>query len=289
MAKAILHNHEMVEAYFRDGSMPNTWCPGCGLGPATGSMVRAIDQLGLDADKIVIVTGIGCSGMMYALLNLDGFHGTHGRSLPAATGIKLANPELTVIVPMGDGDCAAIGGNHFIQAARRNIDLTVIMVNNMIYGMTGGQVAPTTPRGTVTSTTPYRNVEPPFRIADVVAAAGASYVARWTTFHVHQLVRSIKEALKVRGFSFIEIVSQCPDNYGRRIGLPTAPDFLTMFREHSVPVRRAKEMTEEELEGKFVVGKLTQRKRPEFVCELHHQREELTAQVSKEAEKEVEG
>ncbi|MFH1141798.1 MAG: thiamine pyrophosphate-dependent enzyme, partial [Chloroflexota bacterium] len=139
------HNNELVEEYFRSGALPTTWCPGCGLGPATGAIVRAIDQLGLDTDKVVIATGIGCSGFIYDLLKLDGFHGTHGRALPAATGIKLANPELTVIVPMGDGDCGAIGGNHFIQAARRNIDLTAIILANQTYGMTGGQYSPLTP------------------------------------------------------------------------------------------------------------------------------------------------
>ena len=276
--------------YLRGEILPHRFCSGCGCGTVLNVFANAVKELGLDTGQMVCVSGIGCSSWIVSPnFKADTLHTTHGRPLAYATGVKVMAPELQVVCIAGDGDIAGIGGNHLIHAARRNIDLTVIMVNNMIYGMTGGQVAPTTPRGTVTSTTPYRNVEPPFRIADVVAAAGASYVARWTTFHVHQLVRSIKEALKVRGFSFIEIVSQCPDNYGRRIGLPTAPDFLTMFREHSVPVRRAKEMTEEELEGKFVVGKLTQRKRPEFVSELHRQREELTAQVRKEAEKEVEG
>jgi 2-oxoglutarate ferredoxin oxidoreductase subunit beta len=190
-------------------------------------------------------------------------------------------PDLKVIVIAGDGDVAGIGGNHLIHAARRNIDLTVLMVNNMIYGMTGGQVAPTTPHGTRTSTTPHYNVESPFKVADLVTAAGASYAARWTTYHVFPLKSAMKKAINKKGFSFIEIVSQCPDNYGRRIGLKTAPEFLKMFKQRSVRVKKASEMTEDELNDKIVVGELCNRNRPEFVTQLH----ELTdAQVRALAE-----
>lgn len=273
-------------AYLREEILPHRFCSGCGCGTVLNVFANAVKELKLDTQKMVCVSGIGCSSWIVSPnFAADTLHTTHGRPLAFATGVKVMAPELQVVCIAGDGDISGIGGNHLIHAARRNIDLTVIMVNNMIYGMTGGQVAPTTPRGTVTSTTPYRNVEQPFQIADVVAAAGASYVARWTTFQVHQLVRSIKEALQVPGFAFIEIVSQCPDNYGRRIGLSTAPDFLTLFKDLSVPVRKAREMTEEELEGKFVVGKLTERRRPEYVSELHRQRGELVAMVQEEADR----
>lgn len=266
MAKPLLHNHEMVEVYFRDGSLPNTWCPGCGLGPATGSMVRAIDQLGLNADKVVIVTGIGCSGMMYALLNLDGFHGTHGRSLPAATGIKLANPELTVIVPMGDGDCAAIGGNHFIQAARRNIDLTAIVLANQAYGMTGGQYSPLTPPGSMTSTSPYQHIEPAFDICELAIAAGATYVARGTAFHAHQLIGLLAGGIAHKGFSVIEVLTPCPVQFGRRNDSEVPADMFRQLQEMTVTERQA-ELRPEAAEGKLVRGVLLEVDRPEFVSE----------------------
>ena len=266
MAKPLLHNHEMVEAYFRVGSLPNTWCPGCGLGPATGSMVRAIDQLGLNADKVVIVTGIGCSGMMYALLNLDGFHGTHGRSLPAATGIKLANPELTVIVPMGDGDCAAIGGNHFIQAARRNIDLTAIVLANQAYGMTGGQYSPLTPPGSMTSTSPYQHIEPAFDICELAIAAGATYVARGTVSHAHQLIGLIAGGIAHKGFSVIEVLTPCPVQFGRRNDSAVPADMFRQLQEMTVTERQA-ELRPKAAEGKLVRGVLLEVDRPEFVSE----------------------
>ena len=177
-------------------------------------------------------------------------------------------PDLTVVVIAGDGDVAGIGGNHLIHAARRNINLSVFMVNNMVYGMTGGQVAPTTPVGVKTSTTPHRNVEPPFRMADLVAAAGASYVARWTTYHVFQLKRALQQAMTKRGFSFVEIVSQCPENYGRRIGLTTGVEFLKKLKEQSVLAAKAKTMSEEELQHKIVVGELCNQDRPEFTAQL---------------------
>ncbi len=268
----------------RQEILPHRFCSGCGCGTVLNVFATAVNELGLDTKKMVCVSGIGCSSWIVSPnFKADTLHTTHGRPLAYATGIKVMRPDLNVVCVAGDGDITGIGGNHLIHAARRNIDLTVIMVNNMIYGMTGGQVAPTTPKGTVTSTTPHRNIEPPFRIADVVAAAGACYVARWTTFHVHQLVRSIKEALQAPGFGFIEILSQCPDNYGRRIGLPKASDFLRMFRERSVSVRRAEKMGPGELEERFVVGRLVNTTRPEFASEVHRLRERLTKQAREEA------
>jgi 2-oxoglutarate ferredoxin oxidoreductase subunit beta len=191
-------------------------------------------------------------------------------------------PDMKVVVIAGDGDIAGIGGNHLIHAARRNIDLSVFLVNNMIYGMTGGQAAPTTPTGVRTTTTPHRNIEPAFQIADLVKAAGAGFVARWTTFHVFQLMRAMKQAIDKKGFSFIEIVSQCPDNYGRRIGTKSAVDMLKQFKENSVRIKKAQYMSEEELVGKIVVGTLCDRDRPEYTEELHKLTREQVALIKKE-------
>lgn len=191
-------------------NLPHTWCAGCGNGIVLGAFIRAFKDSGIDEDKLVVVSGIGCSGRVTQYLNFDAIHTTHGRALAFATGIKLANPELKVVVMMGDGDALAIGGNHFIHAARRNIDLTTIIFNNSVYGMTGGQLSPTTPVNTKTTTTPYGNFENPFNIAELAIAAGASYVARWTTYHTKQLKKSIKEALLHKGFSVVEAITGCP-------------------------------------------------------------------------------
>lgn len=256
--------------YVREEIMPHRFCVGCGCGTVLNVFINAIDELGLDPAKMVCVSGIGCSSWIPSpYFKSDTLHTTHGRPIAFATGVKIMRPDLTVVVIAGDGDVAGIGGNHLIHAARRNIDLTVFMVNNMIYGMTGGQVAPTTPTGVRTSTTPYRNVEPPFKTADLVAAAGASYVARWTTYNVFSLIRSMKSAIEKKGFSFVEIVSQCPDNFGRRIGLRSAKDFLHMFKNQSIRVEKIKGMTEEELKDRIVIGKLRDVVRPEYVAELH--------------------
>ena len=266
MATALMHNDEMVEKYFRSGALPSTWCPGCGLGPATGAIVRAIHQLGLDVDKVVIATGIGCSGMMYGLLNLDGFHGTHGRAIPAATGIKLANPELTVIVPTGDGDCAAIGGNHFIQAARRNIDLTTVIIANQTYGMTGGQYSPLTPPGSLTTTSPYRHIEPAFDMCNLAIAAGATYVARGTVYHIHQLIDLIAGGIAHRGFSVIEVLAPCPVQFGRRNAMPTPAEMFRRLPKTTVSIRQAQSRPEA-VEGRAVRGLLLEIDRPEFTAE----------------------
>jgi len=232
---------------------------------------------------MVCVSGIGCSSWIPSpYFRADTLHTTHGRPIAFATGVKIMRPDLTVVVIAGDGDVAGIGGNHLIHAARRNVDLSVFMVNNMIYGMTGGQVAPTTPRGVKTSTTPYRNVEPPFDVANLVKAAGASYVARWTTYHVFALVKAMQEAMQRKGFGFVEIVSQCPESYGRRIGLSSAIDFLKQFKERSIRIERAKGMSEAELEGRIVIGKLCDRERPEYVSELHALTRERTSALAEE-------
>ncbi|OYT34190.1 2-oxoacid:ferredoxin oxidoreductase subunit beta [Archaeoglobales archaeon ex4484_92] len=197
-------------------NLPHTWCPGCGNGIVLGAFLRAIDGLKIERDKIVIVSGIGCSGRIAQFVNLNAVHTTHGRALAFATGIKLANPELKVVVMMGDGDSLAIGGNHFIHAARRNIELLSIIFNNSVYGMTGGQASPTAPEGQKTVTTPYGNIERPFDVVNLALATGASYVARWTTYHVRQLERSIREALQMNGFSVIEVITGCPTRMKRK-------------------------------------------------------------------------
>ncbi len=197
----------------RTENLPHVWCAGCGNGIVLGAFARAFGYTGIERDSTVIVSGIGCSGRITQYLDFDTVHTTHGRALAFATGIKLANPELNVVVFMGDGDASAIGGNHLIHAARRNIDLTAIIINNSLYGMTGGQVAPTTPEGKVTKTTPFGNPEHPFDISKLVAAAGATYVARFTSYHVRWLEKAIAEAMLHKGFSVVEVVIGCPTHW----------------------------------------------------------------------------
>ncbi len=205
-----------LDSLIRTDRIPHIWCSGCGIGTAFSACLTALKQSGLDLEKTVMVSGIGCSGRGAGYINLDSFHTTHGRAIPFATGMKMANPELNVVVFSGDGDLFAIGGNHFIHAARRNVDLTVICVNNLNYGMTGGQVAATTPYRAKTTTTTFGNPETPFNLPLMAYASGAAYVARWTILHVRDLIDSIEQALMKKGFSFVEILSPCPVNYGRR-------------------------------------------------------------------------
>lgn len=194
--------------------LPTTWCPGCGNGIILGAFLRAclklVDNRELELEDIVVVSGIGCSGRVTQFLKFSSVHSTHGRAIPLATGIKLANPRLNVVVMTGDGDALAIGGNHFIHSARRNIDLTVIIFNNSLYGMTGGQLSPTTQEGERTPSSPFGNIERPFNIAELAIAAGATYVARGATFHVKQLQKVIEEALSHRGFAVVEVITGCP-------------------------------------------------------------------------------
>ncbi|MBN2334998.1 hypothetical protein JXL21_05520 [Candidatus Bathyarchaeota archaeon] len=229
--------------YYRDKyvrSQPSAFCPGCGGGIILNCFLRAIDDLGLDKDRILAVSGIGCSAWIPSPnFNGDTLHTTHGRAIAYATGAKAYNPDLTTVVFVGDGDGAGIGGNHLIHAARRNIDLTVILVNNMSYAMTGGQIAPTTLHGETTVTSPYGNPEQPFDITQLVRAAGGTYVAKWSTYHVMELTRSIKEAIQHKGFSFIEVLSQCPTQQRRIFNLrgpldSLPPRILDMFSESTV-------------------------------------------------------
>ena len=205
-----------LDGLLRTDRIPHIWCPGCGIGTAFSSCLIAMRESGIDLQKSVMVSGIGCSGRGAGYVNLDSYHTTHGRAIPFATGMKLANPELNVVVFSGDGDLFAIGGNHFIHAARRNVDLTIVCVNNFNYGMTGGQVAATTPYLSKTTTTPMGNPEAPFNLPLLAYASGAVYVARWTILHTRELTESIEEALLKHGFTFIEVLAPCPVNYGRR-------------------------------------------------------------------------
>ena len=253
----------------REEILPTVFCAGCGGGTVLNVYAHAIEELGVDPKDIVSVTGIGCSSWIPSpYYKADTLHVTHGRPIAFATGVKIMKPNMKVVVIAGDGDIAAIGGNHLIHAARRNIDITVFMINNSIYAMTGGQVAPSTPRGVSTTTTPYGNPEPVFDMWRLTEAAGASYVCRWTTYHVFQLMKSMKEAISKMGFSFIEIVSQCPVSYGKGIGMRTAPDFLRFYKDSSMVVEKARDMSEEQLKDKIVVGKFVDRDMPEFTESL---------------------
>jgi 2-oxoglutarate ferredoxin oxidoreductase subunit beta len=246
---------------------PHVWCPGCGHGVVMGSLIRAIDKLALNKDNIVMVSGIGCSSRMTSYVDFNTLHTLHGRPIAYATGIKFANPELPVIVITGDGDATAIGGNHFIHAARRNIDLTVILMNNNIYGMTGGQVSPTTPYGGRGSTAKAGNPEHPFDIAKLAIAAGASFVARTTAYHVPAMDRIIEQAIQNKGFSLVEIFSQCPTYEGKWNKRGDAAQMLKFYKENSVPIAQVTKHTPEELEGKFIIGIIHNEPKREFTAE----------------------
>lgn len=241
--------------YIRPEAFPTPFCPGCGHGILLGAILRAVDELELDFAQMLFVSGIGCGGWIPSPhYNTDTLHVTHGRPVAFATGAKLFNPDLNVVVVSGDGDIASIGGNHLIHAARRDMDMTVICANNLIFGMTGGQVTPTTPRGARTITTPAGNPEPPFDLARLVAAAGASYVARYSVWHVRPLISSIKKALQHSGFGFIEVLSTCPTQFGRRNENPTPIGMLRALKQNCVTQKRARELSPEELAGKTIIG-----------------------------------
>jgi 2-oxoglutarate/2-oxoacid ferredoxin oxidoreductase subunit beta len=261
-----------VEPFLRMDRIPHIWCAGCGIGTTVNSFTRALLASKADLDKVAIVSGIGCTGRVAGYARLDSFHTTHGRAIPFATGLKLANPELQVVVYSGDGDLFAIGGNHFIHAARRNMDLKVICVNNMIYAMTGGQTAPTTPGHATTSTAPYGVSEPAFNLVSLAEAAGASYVARWTTFHVMQLARSMEEVFKKKGFCFIEVLSPCPTLYQRRNKMGDGLETMKYYKKAS-KIRNGAPTSECGLtkDGEIVVGKFVDRDRPDYLELLRSQ------------------
>lgn len=241
--------------YLLKDKLPVFWCGGCGNGNVLGSLLRAFARLRLERNKTVVVTGIGCWGKADDYINTNTFHGTHGRALAFATGIKLANPELKVIALMGDGDGATIGGNHLIHAARRNVDITAIVVNNFNYGMTGGQYSGTTPEDYITSTSSFGHIEEGFDLCRLAAAAGAPFVARSTVYGITQLDRLVEEALCKKGFSFVEVIAPCPTHFGRLNGMKTASHMLKWIGENSITIKQAQKMPEDEKRGKFVTGK----------------------------------
>ena len=255
-----------VLPFLRKDRMPHMWCPGCGIGTAVNCFGRALADSGLDLDKTTLVSGIGCTGRVAGYVNLDSFHTTHGRAIPFATGMKLANPELKVVVFSGDGDLFAIGGNHFIHAARRNMDLTVICVNNFTYGMTGGQVAPTSPLGSTHATMPLGNFEPNFNLPNLADACGAAYVARWTVFHIKQFTRAVQEGLSRKGFCFIEVLAPCPTLYGRRNRMGEGVNIVKYFKEKSV-ISNGVSTLDAGLtyQGPILVGKFVDRERPTWL------------------------
>lgn len=257
-----------LRKYMRNHVTKTATCPGCGNGTAAQAILRAIDQLELSMDDFAFVSGIGCSAWIPTpLFAADIMHTTHGRPIAFATGLKLGLPDKKVMVISGDGDLCAIGGNHLIHAARRNIDLTVVLMNNFIYGMTGGQTAPTTPRGLRTITSPYETLEYPFDISSMVVAAGASFVARWTTYHPREMTRSIKKALQKKGFSLIEVISQCPVQFGRVSKLGDAVNTLKYYKDNSILITKAKDVDAETLEGKIIVGEFVDREKVELTEE----------------------
>ena len=255
-----------LEEYFRKERLPHIWCSGCGLGIAMTSFLYAIKELEIPKEKVAVVSGIGCSGRVAGYVKMDSYHTTHGRAIPFATGLKLAKPDLYVVVFSGDGDIAAIGGNHLIHAARRNMDLTVICVNNFNYGMTGGQFGPTTPLEAITTTTPYGNFEYPFNLPHLAYSSGATFVARWTVLHAYQLRQSIKKALLRKGFNFIEVISPCPTGFGRPNKIGDGIDEMRYYRENSI-IRNGIDPKEAELSfrGKIVVGEFVEEERPSFL------------------------
>ncbi|MFZ5643783.1 MAG: 2-oxoacid:ferredoxin oxidoreductase subunit beta [Bacillota bacterium] len=256
-----------VTRYFRQEMLPHIWCPGCGNGIVLRDFAVALEKLNFSREEVVIVSGIGCSSRAAGYLDFDTVHTTHGRALPFATGIKFANPELKVFVIMGDGDASSIGGNHLIHACRRNIDITAIIFNNHIYGMTGGQFSPLTPRNKKATTAPYGMIEQSFDICRLAEAAGASYVGRATTYHNQLLTKLIVEGSKNKGFSLIEAVTHCPTSYGRRNSLATPTDMVRWQKENSVWIDKIRAGTATLKEGQFAIGLLHQHDAPEFTAE----------------------
>lgn len=255
--------HDLSQ-YLRTSALPTVWCPGCGNGSVVQAIATALERLKLDLHQVVMVGGIGCSSRTPFYLNLNGMHTTHGRALAFATGIKMANPKLKVIVTTGDGDGLAIGGNHFLHAARRNLDLTVILFNNGTYGMTGGQQAPTTPEGFRSTTNLVGSIEHPFDLVELALAAGATYVARTTTFDFDDMPRMIAEAIQHPGFAVVEILTQCPTYYGRLNQLGDAPAMLDYEKDLTAPIPQ---LSRQDMLGKLPIGVFRQEVRPEFTAE----------------------
>jgi 2-oxoglutarate/2-oxoacid ferredoxin oxidoreductase subunit beta len=259
-----IEQHSLYEYLRPSKKFPNVWCSGCGIGIVMGALIRAVERLELDKNNVALVSGIGCTGRMPVYLDFNTMHTTHGRALAFATGLKIARPELAVIAIMGDGDALAIGGNHYIHSARRNINLTAIVVNNSIYGMTGGQYSPTTPLDSRASTAPYGNIEPPFPVCELAVAAGASYVARSTVYHALELDKFIEQAISKKGFSIVEAVSYCHTTFGRLNKHGSAVDMMRMLKEQSVGQKAAEKLSPEERSGKIVRGVMCNVDKPDY-------------------------
>jgi len=258
---------QLVQQYYRSDKLPHIWCPGCGHGILMRAVSQAIDNLKLDKDKVCIVSGIGCSSRAPGYMDFNTLHTTHGRALAFATGVKMSKPELEVMVVTGDGDATAIGGNHLIHAARRNINITTIVFNNNIYGMTGGQYSPTTPTGELGTTAPYGNIDKSFDIPNLAAAAGATYVARGTAYHAQQLIKLVENGILNKGFSLIEAMSICPTYYARKNKKGTSVEVMKWQKEHAVDIKVAQKLSSEQLEGKFLIGEFKNDTEPEYTEE----------------------
>ncbi len=264
------HDQGKYEYLRHHKRFPGVWCAGCGIGIVMGSILRSVQKLELNQDDVSIISGIGCTGRMPVYMDFNTMHTTHGRALAFATGLKLARPEMEVMVIMGDGDALAIGGNHFIHAARRNIDMTAIVVNNSIYGMTGGQSSPTTPLDAFSATAPYGHVEQPFPICELAIAAGAAFVARGTVYHVTELDRLIESAVRKSGFAMVEVVSYCHTTFGRVNNLKTPVENMRVLKENSISVRAAQKLGDDAEDGRIVRGILHDEDKPEYT-ELYDQ------------------
>lgn len=253
-----------VNDYLRERFFPHIWCPGCGHGIVLNSLLRAIEKLGMSKNEIVMISGIGCSSRISGYVDFHTLHTIHGRALAFATGVKLSRPELNLIVPMGDGDALAIGGNHFIHAARRNIDMTAIVMNNRIYGMTGGQYSPLSGYGTMATTAPYTNIDYDFDIVELSVAAGASFVARTSTYHVQQMTKIIRQAILHEGFSVVEVMSQCPTYFGRKNKIGSAVDMMEDYKNNTTPIgSKAKKENPDLIER----GVFVEKEMPEYCSE----------------------
>lgn len=273
---------KLIHKYLRhDKKFPHVWCPGCGIGIMLGALIRAIDRIGFGKDEVVLVSGIGCSGRLPVYVDFNTLHTTHGRALTFATGVKLAKPSLKVIVIMGDGDAVAIGGNHFIHAARRNIDVTSIILNNSIYGMTGGQSSPTTPYGMRSSTTTYSSIEQAFKISELAVTAGAVFVGRGTVYHAKLLDSLIEKAILKPGFSMVEVIAHCHTQYGRQNRLGTAVEMMEWQRDHAITVEKAATMKSEELKDKVVIGVLVDKELPVYQDEYEKIRERAKGAIGR--------
>lgn len=272
VADTLIPDTNVVEPFLRSDRMPHIWCPGCGIGTTVNCFVRALIDAEVDLKNLVVVSGIGCTGRVAGYMNVDSFHTTHGRAIPFATGLKLANPKLNVVVYSGDGDLSAIGGNHLIHAARRNVDLKIVCVNNFIYGMTGGQTAPTTPDHIITSTNPYGTFDPNFNLPHLLDAAGACYVARWTVFHVRQMAKAMQEMFSKRGFSFVEVIAPCPTLYQRRNRMGEGLNALQYYKQAS-KIKNGCPTSETGITkaGEIVCGKFVDRVRPDYLDLLRAQ------------------